>query len=438
MTTRVSTKPKTESKPAPVAAPAVDQFSAAVTTAANTALKACSKVRVRIAWFGTSVKIDDATAKTMLNSVGSDKGAASLSKRLMSSKSDAMNELRAARKSIDDHIGAWTVPMLALTDAPTSTGGVTFRKDAGTKLIQKKDITTFDERLQYLKGLLFAAADKVDQSLPEVMIAEKEKLGGLFNEKDYPKSVRALIGVEVTYEPTGIDLDWERLCPKIYEREAQMARIKFEAVVENAASEWAQQFVKFVSHVVEQLGNRKRVNPVLGSKYAQYKDAEVMDTAMHDQDDSVPAGMIAVKLRLQKGDRPGKSDEVWIEPMTLVDYQTVLRPYEAVKERKKLYPSTIENLKNEMDKFRNIGELLGPYKTVIGDAVDKVNVMLGKGDAGLDSENIAKKLREGSYFRDEMTKALSGVATLVSDQVVDSVEKRRKVSKRMIGMSFDD
>lgn len=426
------------------ATPAVDEFSdTKVSEDAEALLKQCSEVRVRINWFGTSAKVDEEMAIEMLKGTDAARGAVSIGKRLLSSKHEALSAVKEARQAIEAHVAAWTVPMLAIR--ASSSPDSSLRKDAGIRLIQKKDMAQFDERLGYLKGLLHTAAQSLQRKLPEIKEQDRERLGRLYDEGDYPTDVTALIGVEVTYKTAGVDLDWETLCPAIYERERDAARQKFTAVVENAAAEFAGRFVKYVKQVVDQLGNRIRINPVDSHGTAHVigpddelvnvniRDAEVLDKLTHSTDEEVPAGSVLLKVRLAKGGKKGRAFEAWFaKPITENEYATKLRPY-ASTDRKKLYDSTIDNLKQEMEAFLNIGELLGPYREVIAGSVERVKNMLGKGDSGLDTSRIAEQLRQGDYFRNEMKTVLEGVAHVVESGMADAQQVRRKIRKGLIG-----
>ena len=410
-------------------------------------LKGASEVRVRISWFGTSAKVDEENAKDMLKDTDADRSSVSISKRLLRTKHQALQVVKEARKAIDEHIRGWTIPMMALKLTDTNASGeegVT-RKDAGIRLIQKKDMAQFDERLSYLTELLRTATKSLQHALPEIKEEDRERLGKLFRDTDYPTDITNLIGIECSYKQVGADIDWETLCPAIYERERFNARKRFEAVVDNAAAEFAERFVRYVKQVVDQLGNRTRLNPLpdkntitaIGaddkSLQVDVTDAEVLSVLDHSHDEEIPIDHVLLQLRLSKGDNKGRSTEVWMAaPITTKDYYAHLRPQET-SERKKLYASTIDNLKSEMDAFINIGNMLGPYQSVIAESVNNVKNMLSKASHQLNTDAISKALREGDYFRNEMATVLKGVVNSVADAVGTVKVKRRSIKKSLIG-----
>ena len=418
------------------------QFAQAVSETAETLISQCSEVRVRTSWFSTSVKVDKATAAEMLLASGADRKAVSISKRLMSSKHEAMQAVKDAKAAIEAHVLAWTIPMMTVRVATDTAQDDVGRKDAGIRLIQKKDMQEFDERLRYLIGLLKTAAQKLQEAMPAIKADDQAKLKKMYDENDYPADVASMIDVDVSYRQVGCDIAWKDLCPEIYEREQAAARQKFDCVVENAAVEFAKRFVQYVKQVTDQIGNRVRLNPREGKARVailnpdgtpgtvDVTEAEVLARITHDDEpDEVPVDHLLVQLRLVKEGR-GRSTDVWLAaPMLSRTFHDNLRPYESATERRKLFESTINNLRSELDTFLNIGQMLGPYETIIGDAVRKVKTMLTSVSPDLKTDRIAKELRDGEYFRNQMRDCLIGVTTSVESAMRDAKVSRRTVRR---------
>lgn len=390
-------------------------------------LKQCSKVRVRISWFSTSAQVDGEMKMEMLEGTEADKSAVSISKKFLNTRHDALEAVKQARASIQSYVQGMTIPMLALRSGDDAEAGI--QKDAGIRLIRKSDMEEFDRKIRFLIGVLGTAVEGLQKAMPEIMAMERKTRGRLFDPSDYPTNVTRLVGVSVSYEPAGVDVDWEQLCPEIYKRESLAARQKFALVAENAAVEFAKTFTEYVSQVVEQLGNRVRLNPVEGPEWARYKDAEVLETVDHDADPDVPRGHVLVKVRLRKGAGvKGKSEDVWMdEPIRKDFYHDKLRPRET-GEKKKLYASTVENLKAQLERFLNIGDMLGPYRDVIHESVDRVKQLLVGASRDMDSGRIAEELRGGEYLRNQMRSVLAGVKDTIQDSVAEMKVVRRKVT----------
>lgn len=404
------------------------EFQEEVVKTGEKLISECSEVRVRINWFGTASKVDDETKQEMLKGHGAERNAVAISKRLLTSKHDALVALKAARAALMDHVKAWTVPMLAIRTLEGTEA--TMRKDAGIRLIQKKDMQQFDERLQYLTGVLITSLQAFQRALPVIKQEDKERLGDLYRETDYPDDVTKLVSVEVTYKTTAVDLDWESLCPNIFRRERAAASARMNAIVENAAVEFSKRFVQYVKQVCDQLGNRIRLNPERESPFSEYRDAEVTQRITHAEDPDIPEGHIQIEVR-RAGKKGGRQELVWLDPMPIAAYQQ-LRPYETA-ERKKLFASSIDNIKQEMEAFINVGDMLGPYKNVVSESVQKVRDILTRASRDQDSERIAEELRKGDYLRNEMQHVLEGAANVVRDAIGEGSRTRRRINAELIG-----
>lgn len=421
-------------------------FDAKMTETAEKLVDQCSKVRVRCTWFSTSTKVgDDVIAEMTGMNPKLVKEAMSSSKRLLKSKHEALVAAKQAFQAVQDYVGSMTIPLIALR---TVNDGNTLKKDAGVRVIRKQDMTDFDEKMNFLTGVLNTAAQSLQNALPQIIEEDRIRLTAtnakLFNVADYPSDVTSLIGVTWGFEPIGVDLEWEQVCPKIFERERLAAKDKYEAVVECAAVEFAKRFVQYVRQVTDQLGNRTRLRPVETRANLEVAvddeisvvnadGAEVITLLRHeDEPDEIPEGHVLAELRLAKPDK-GRSAVVWMaKPMKMNDFHQHMRPYSS-DERKKLYASTVDNLKHELETFRNIGAMLGPYESVISDSVDKVRAMLIEGSQDMNSERIASELRDGTYFRTKMKESLEGVVTRVQAAMGEARNVRRKINKGLIG-----
>lgn len=396
-----------------------------VSATAARLIQNCSEMKLRVNWFGTTSKVDEEMAVDMLKDTQADRHAVSISKRLFRVKDEALTRVKEARQLIQEHVNAWTIPKLAVRAVdPADVGSGLTRKDAGVRLIQKKDMKDFDERLQYLIGNLRAAVAKLQEKMPAIKAKDREQLGRLYNDKDYPTDVTKLVSVEVTYQNTQVDLDWQALCPEIYAREQRAAHVRMEQVVRNAAEEFSERFVQYIQQVVNQLGARERVNPS-EPDLKRYEDAEIVERATHEVDDTVPVGMVAVQLRYTKEGEKRQTSE-WLPPMAPADFERRFGPYKS-EERRKIFASSLDGLKTQLEHFRNVGDVFGPYKELVHRAVDQVRDKLSAIVSDQDSVRLADELRNSNYTRDQLAKSLNDAASIVRDAIGIETKVRRRV-----------
>lgn len=430
---------------APNLAQGVDElFSAQVSETANDLVNRCSKVRIRRSWFPTSAKIDDTVMAEMTHMSVASVKQISASKRLMKSKHPALVAAKEAFKAINDYVISMTIPLVAVQGMSETEG---IRKDGGVRVIRKDDMASFDSRMRYLVGVLDSAIARLQLAMPAIIAEDRERLRAtseeLFNENDYPTNLSALVQVIWSFEPTGVDIDWKTLCPEIYERERLAVKKKYEAVVECAATEFAGRLVQYVKQVLDQIGNRTRLNPVSGFGVqnlvvgdaaipCSVVDAEVVKLLRHEHEpEEIPEGFVLAELRVQN--EKGKSTVAWLAaPMSDTEFHTKLRPIEST-ERKKLFASTVDNLRTELQAFANIGEMLGPYQAIVAESVTKIKQLLTRASPNLDSERIATALRNESFFRGEMQTLLTNVAVTVENQMTSAKAGRRRIDRKLMG-----
>lgn len=431
-------------EPTPVIAP-ISPVDAKIEQTAETIIKECSKVRVFRSWLSTSTRIADDVLEDMIDAPKKVKAALTVSKRTIKSNHDAWKAASQAYAAVEHYVNGMTIPLIALRGG----GGeeTTVRKDGGVRVIQKKDMAEFDAHMHYLQGVLKSAVDQLQAAWPQIIADQKPRLDALneklFNASDYPEDITQLITVGWGYEPIGLDADWKTLCPEIYEREAASAKKKCEAVVENAAAEFAKTFVEVMSQAARSFGCRTRLNPTAGGQHMRCKvgdqeilcdltDAEVIETKAHADDAEIPEGLILVKVRLKKVGK-GQPADVWLaEPNDRQAWNARFRPYETA-EKRIIHTSTVDHLKDQLETFLRVGDLLGPYKEAIAGSVAKVREMLTKGAADLNTTKIADELRKGTFFRNELKTSLENVAGAVQTAMRDTVVRRRTIKASLIG-----
>jgi hypothetical protein len=415
--------------------PTSPEFQQQVSSQAGSLLEQCSKVSVRVSWFSTSTKVKDDQAEQMVQQVDADRRALSISKRLLVSKHPAVKQCNQARDAIGAFVKSWTIPVMAVTGDGVDDGA---RKVAGDRLIQKNDMQEFDRRLQGYVSALKTAVQNLQAKMPEVIEQDRERLGKTFNAGDYPTDVTKLVKVTVRYEPTGVDIDWQQLCPEVYARMRQSAQQAMENVVKTAAEEFTAGLLEAVELVTKQLGARRRLNPEKGHpRRDELMDAEVVSELSPAEDPSIPEGHVAIEVVYSKN---GRKHQEWLtgesgQDLTLAEYRK-LQIYDA-DDRRKIYASSIEQLKTQLDTFLQIGSMLGPYKDLVGKSVTEVREILQRAARDMDSESIAKQARTGDFYRDELRKKLVSVTVAVQSATGISQKRRRSIDPSLVGKMED-
>jgi hypothetical protein len=424
-----------------------------------------SEVIVSWRWFERTGKVEGEVADDMLRAAQTTRKGVSLSKRLLAgSDNEWVKACREAKAAVEHFINKNTLPEYALNvrtalmpagDGPSSGHQIGFLGEPTTvlatarRLIKKSSMQEFDDHVHYLLKAVYAAVERLHEHWNEVVASERKRLGErLFRPEDYDVDVRNLVGCTLRYRKvTDIDVDWKELCPGIYEREARIAAEERKETVKNAALAFAETLVKFVEQVVRQLGNRVRLNPLPGQRKVKVlidpqqgttaevdvTDAEVCSQLTHaDDPDNVPEDHVLVELRLQKTGK-GKSPVVWLaEPMREKDFRELLRPYETLQ-KNRLYASSLDNIKDQLEAFLNVGEAFGPYRDIVAGGIQKIKDMMSAASGSMNSAVIAEQLRSGEYFRSQFRRTLEDVANQIKRAVGEAKDQRRSIRKSLIG-----
>jgi hypothetical protein len=136
------------------------------------------------------------------------------------------------------------------------------------------------------------AVDNLDSQFENLKSAARERLGSLYNEADYPPTLRGLFAVEWDYpnvEPPEYLL---RLNPDLYQQERERMSQRFDEAVKLAEEAFVGEFSKLVSHLSERLtagvdGQRKIFRDTAISNltefFERFKSLNVRSNADLDQ-----------------------------------------------------------------------------------------------------------------------------------------------------------
>lgn len=414
---RRTTEPKTNgeaAKPAPQ-----------LSEAAQTIESSCMEFRMSVRWLELNKKVDKHSAEKMTATVNARREGVSLTKRLFSAKTEAMQKANAARGRLTQLRDAWTIPKAMLC---TKVGDEP-EKDPGIRLIRIADIDEFDELLNAAIADLMTSIAVLQDDLEKIKEADKERLGDLYDDADYPDDVTEYVEVVKGYQPIMYTEDFRILAPATYKKELARTQQMFEDTANLAATTFAKTFLAQVKTLCNQLGNRTRLNPPKDHPQAYLKDAEVVTFQDHDTDpETIEPGQVQVELRYKPAGEE-KNVTHWFN-MTEKEFEE-FRPYKT-DEKRKISESSVVGLMDSFDTFRKLGEYAGAHASKIEGAIAEVKSKLEK-VAGGDYSVVADELRKSKFFRNEMESQLTVVADSLKAVVVDVKKCRRRVNKDLMG-----
>jgi hypothetical protein len=202
-------------------------------------------VRVSISWLGIRKSLTTDQRAQAADTFGANGDFLSAGKKLLDNRHPAFKAVTAVRNRI---VSLWKAMSLPYPEP-------------GIRLIRQDQIETFNAQMVQLREELDAAVEQLDDRYIELRAAARQRLGSLFNETDYPTSLRAAFGVQWDF-PSVEPPDYLRqLNPDLYQQECQRIQERFNEAVRLAEEAFTAELAKLVSHLTERLSGQEDGKP---------------------------------------------------------------------------------------------------------------------------------------------------------------------------------
>jgi hypothetical protein len=194
-------------------------------------------VRLSISWFGIRKTLTAEQKARAASTFGAEGNYLSAGKKLLNTSHPEYRALTSVRSRIQSYFNGISLPY----------------PEPAVRLIRQGDIQTFDAHLTTLKAELSAAVRRLDTVYAELKSAAQQRLGSLYDERDYPESLNGLFSVEYDF-PSVEPPDYLRqLNPELYRQECQRVRARFDEAVELAEQSFVDELASLVTHLTERL-----------------------------------------------------------------------------------------------------------------------------------------------------------------------------------------
>ena len=202
-------------------------------------------VRVSFTWFGTRRTLSAEQKAQAADAFGAEGSYLSAGKKLLDTRHPAMKAVTTVRGRI---ISLWRGMSLPYPEA-------------GIRPIRQDRIEDFDAKMEELRQELAEAVTGLDRHYYELKLAARQQLGSLYNEADYPHSMRELFAVTWDYPSTEPPNYLQQLSPQIYEAECQRMQQRFDEAIRLAEEAFCAELAKLVSHLTERLSGSEDGKP---------------------------------------------------------------------------------------------------------------------------------------------------------------------------------
>jgi len=211
--------------------------------------KDMSAVRLHRGKWGISKKLDrDQTDRAAL-AFNADGKALSASKKIVNSKDDCLRKVNGTLAEAVHYWKSVTIPY----------------PEDGVRLIRRERIDKFNETMTGLRQQLRAEAQELEAKYQELVEEAKGRLGELYNENDYPASVKALYRLEWDFPSVEPPPHLLEVAPQVYAQEMARIQARFELAVSLTEDAFADQFAKLLEKLTRQLSfGEPEMDPATG------------------------------------------------------------------------------------------------------------------------------------------------------------------------------
>ena len=202
-------------------------------------------VRVSISWLGVRKTLTPRQKAQAAGTFGAEGQYLSAGKKLLDTKHPAFRMVTRVRHDILSTWHAMSLPY----------------PEPGIRLIRVDDVDEFNRRMSGLREQLEEAVWRLDEHYAELKSAARERLGSLFDPRDYPESVSGMFGVVWDFPNIEPPAYLQNLNPALYEEECRRVAARFDDAVQLAEQAFVAELEKLVSHLGERLAGDEDGRP---------------------------------------------------------------------------------------------------------------------------------------------------------------------------------
>lgn len=193
--------------------------------------------RVSFSMWGTKKAIGDADKAIAASAFGANADFLGATKKLINTRADAFRAVTSLKSQMNREWESITLPY----------------PEPGIRLIREDRVLSFNDRMVDYRSKLLQAVDNLDDVYYSLRVEASRSLGSLYNESDYPITLRGLFDVSWEFPNVTPPEYLRQLNPDLYEQERLRIVSRFDEAVDMAEQAFVREFQKLVSHLAERL-----------------------------------------------------------------------------------------------------------------------------------------------------------------------------------------
>ena len=195
-------------------------------------------VKLRTKWWGITKAVDDYSRRQMASAVGADEKEVHAKKYLVDTKQPQYKACTAVRSQAKSYVKECTLP---------------FPED-GIRLLKRDCLSEFTNKMAGYTAQLDQAVSALQDAYWDIRQERSKALAGMFREGDYPITLADQFSIWSEFpsiEPPEYLQDSNN---RIYQQERQRCAARLEEAVNLAEQAMADEFKKYLDHLVDMLG----------------------------------------------------------------------------------------------------------------------------------------------------------------------------------------
>ncbi len=205
----------------------------------------CAAVRLSFTWLGSRKTLSREQRQQAAETFDAEGGILSAAKKLLDTRHPAFSRVTGIRSRAISYWRGVTLPY----------------PEPGIRLIRQDRIESFDRQIKELKAELHEAVGDLDRSYEELKGRARERLGRLYDPRDYPDSLQGLFDLEWDFPSLSPPQYLLELKPELYEQEVGRIAARFDEAVTLAEEAFGAEFSKLLAHLAERLAGTEDGKP---------------------------------------------------------------------------------------------------------------------------------------------------------------------------------
>jgi hypothetical protein len=201
--------------------------------------------RVSFTWLGTRRSLTPQQRQQAAETFSAEGRYVSAGKKLLDTSHPAFRAVTAVRGRA---VGYWRGVSLPYPEP-------------GVRLIRQERLEPFDRRMRELREELTEAVGELDGQYAALRADARQRLGRLFDDRDYPPSLRTLFELQWDFPAVAPPEYLKQLSPALYQQEAARVAARFEEAVSLAEQAFAGELSKLLSHLCGRLAGGEDGKP---------------------------------------------------------------------------------------------------------------------------------------------------------------------------------